>query len=484
MTTATVADVNRCLLVAMPGHTPPPQTLDWLREGLAGVILFAHNIAHRDQLAELTAALRGAGDDVLVALDEEGGDVTRLHAVDGSPNPGNLALGAVDDVTLTARVAAGIGAELRDVGINLNLAPDADVNTDPNNPIIGTRSFGDSPQRVAAHVTAYLAGMRAAGVAGCAKHFPGHGDTTVDSHLALPTVTGPLEPHLVPFRAAIAAGVPAILTAHVVYPAVDDVPATLSHSLLTGMLRDRLGFTGTVITDSMTMAAIANGVGMAEGAVRALAAGADLICMNSPYQEQLAVRDHILAAVRSGRLDPARVIEAAGRVRALARGTGPAAAAATPVRPADDAELSAAARAALRTHGNLGPLPDAPFVLELTAPRRGIEETAGSLLALLSARDDRVTGTRLTGAGLTSDTDLGEALADADGKPLVVVVRDARRQPEQRAALATVLAKRPDAVVVGIGTDADRALAPDAFLGTRGGARVNLTAAADLLRPA
>src|SRR5262249_32215160 len=155
-------------------------------------------------------------DDTIVAVDEEGGDVTRLFAGAGSPYPGPVALGHLDDVELTRRVALAIGAELRAAGVNLNLAPVADVNSNPRNPVIGIRAFGPDPERVAAHVAAFVEGQQAAGVAACAKHFPGHGDTAVDSHLALPTTDveaaglegGPL----VPFRAAIAAGTQAIMT--------------------------------------------------------------------------------------------------------------------------------------------------------------------------------------------------------------------------------------------------------------------------------
>jgi beta-N-acetylhexosaminidase len=496
--TETTADVDRCLLIGTDGLEPPAELRDWLAEGLGGVILFARNIADPAQLRRFTDGIRSAaaaagGDGVLVALDEEGGDVTRLHAADGSPNPGNMALGIAADPATTRKIAAGIGAELRATGVNLNLAPDADVHTNPDNPVIGIRSFGADPELVAEHVTAYLAGMRAAGVAGCAKHFPGHGDTNVDSHLALPTVTGDIEPHLVPFRAAIAAGVPAILTAHIVYPALDGAPATLSRPVLTGLLRERLGFDGVVITDSMTMKAIADGVGMAEGAVQALAAGADLICMNSTYEEQRAVRDHLVRAVADGRLSAIRVAEAAGRVRALtalaARWAAEVPVEAVPV--ASGEVLAGAARAAQLTRGLDGPL-EAPFVLELAAPRRGIELTAGSLLAMLATRDPRVTGARLedltddrpeTGDGPAAGgwRDLDAAVAGADGRPLVVVIRDAHRDNRQRDALLRVLDRRPDAVVVSIGTGDDVVLARGRFIATRGGGRVNLAAAADLL---
>jgi beta-N-acetylhexosaminidase len=470
--------VNRCLLVAMDGHTPTDGMREWLADGLGGVLLFAPNITGPDQLRALAGGLRDAGEDVLVAVDEEGGDVTRLHAADGSPSPGNLALGAAGDPDATRRIAAAIGAELAAAQVNLNLAPVADVNTNPDNPIIGTRSFGADPDLVAAHVVAYVEGLQSTGVAGCAKHFPGHGDTSLDSHLALPTVTGDLAPHLVPFRAAIKAGVRSILTAHVVFPALDERPATISRRLLTGLLREELGFDGVIVTDSMTMAAIADGVGTAEGAVQALLAGADLICMNETHEDQLAVRDHVLAAVREGRLPVARVEEAAARVTALGVSTRDTPA---PAAPPDFGPALAAARAALTVDGVTLPLPASPYVIEVAAPRRGIGLSAGSLLAQLRARDPGVDGVRLHAPEAGRPGGLEEALAAAAGRPLLLVVREAHRDPSQRATLQRALSTRPDAIVVGIGTTGDAALASGGYVGTRGGAGVNLEVAADAL---
>src|SRR5689334_13087263 len=469
--------VNRCLLVAMDGHTPTDGMRDWLADGLGGVLLFASNITGPDQLRTLAGGLREAGEDVVVAVDEEGGDVTRLHAADGSPSPGNLALGAAGDPEVTGTIAAAIGAELAAARVNLNLAPVADVNTNPDNPIIGTRSFGADPDVVAAHVVAYVEGLQSTVVAGCAKHFRGHGDTSLDSHLALPTVTRDLAPHLVPFRAAIKARVRSSLTAHVVFPALDERPATISHRLLTGLLREELGFDGVIVTDSMTMAAISDGVGTAEGAVLALLAGADLVCMNDSFADQLAVRDHVLAAVREGRLPEARVAEAAARVGALAAATRDTP---TPGEP-DFGAAVGAARAALTVQDVTLPLPASPYVIEVAAPRRGIGLSAGSLLAQLQARDPQVDGVRLHALEAGRPGGLEDALAASAGRPLVLVVRDAHRDQSQRATLQRALSTRPDAVVVGIGTTGDAALASGGYVGTRGGARVNLEVAADAL---
>src|SRR4051794_23901293 len=229
-----------CLFPGFDGLTAP----DWVRRGgFRGVVLFARNIRDPDQLADLTASLPG----LLVAVDEEGGDVTRLEVAEGSSFPGNLALGAADDVALTRRVAAALGGELAAVGVNFDLAPVADVIVDPANPIVGVRSFGSDAALVSRHVAAFVEGLQSVGVTACAKHFPGHGESLADSHLELPSVETDRETlytrALPPFRAAVEAGVRAVMTAHVRFAALDDEPATLSAKVI-GLLRSELGFDG------------------------------------------------------------------------------------------------------------------------------------------------------------------------------------------------------------------------------------------------
>ncbi len=191
--TATVTrDALTVLQPGFTGTTPPDWLLRRLEEGLGGVGLFGRNVASAEQLAALTGRLREVRPDVLVAIDEEGGDVTRLEARTGSSFPGNLALGAVDDPELTHTVARELGRRLAECGVTLNWAPSADVNSNPDNPVIGVRSFGADPGLVARHTVAYVRGLQSAGVAACVKHFPGHGDTAVDSHLALPRIDADL----------------------------------------------------------------------------------------------------------------------------------------------------------------------------------------------------------------------------------------------------------------------------------------------------
>jgi beta-N-acetylhexosaminidase len=292
-----------CILPGFEGPVVP----DWVRrrlsEGLGGVVLYAWNVESPEQLRALTDDLRSERDDLLIAIDEEGGDVTRLEAATGSSYPGNGALGVVDDVELTERVATSLGAELAAAGVNLDFAPVADVNTNPLNPVIGIRSFGADGEVVARHVDAFVRGLQRAGVAACAKHFPGHGDTSVDSHLALPVVESVEDVALEPFRAAISAGVQSIMTAHIVVRALGDSPATMSREILRHLLRDELGFRGLVVTDALEMRAISATVGVEEGAVRAIAAGADALCLGHDLFDEpvLGVRDALVAAEASSR---------------------------------------------------------------------------------------------------------------------------------------------------------------------------------------
>ncbi|WP_194910300.1 glycoside hydrolase family 3 protein [Catenulispora rubra] len=303
---------------------------DWVRralteDGLGGVAYYGRNIAATpERTGELSAALRAENPHVLVAVDEEGGDVTRLDVATGSAFPGNYALGYVDDPELTETVARQIGRSLWRAGINLNYAPDADLNTNPDNPVIGTRSFGSDPGVAARNVAAYVRGLQGAGVAGCAKHFPGHGDTAVDSHHGLPLVQHSEQEwakHLAPFRAAIEAGVKSVMTAHILAPRYDpEFPSTMSRKVLVDLLRGELGFTGLVVTDGIEMAAIADTFGIAEGTVLALAAGVDAVCVGGGLRDEcdyLMLRDALVDAVREGRLPAERLHEAATRVREL-----------------------------------------------------------------------------------------------------------------------------------------------------------------------
>ena len=313
----------------MPGFEGTTTVPAWINEayaaGLASVCLHGPNVAGSQALSSLCASLRAGRPDVIIAVDEEGGDVTRVHYLEGSPEPGNAVLGRLDDTRLTRESAARVGRELTAYGINVDFAPVVDVNSADDNPVIGARSFGVSPQAVARHSAAWVAGLQAVGVAACAKHFPGHGDTDVDSHLGLPRVTVPREVlderELEPFRAAVDAGVACVMTSHIIVEAIDpDVPATLSDKVLRGVLRQELGFDGVIVSDALDMVGASGAVGVPEAAVQALVAGCDLLCLGSQTTGAAfdEVVDAVLVAVAQGRLAEERLVEAYGRVARLA----------------------------------------------------------------------------------------------------------------------------------------------------------------------
>ncbi|HYY18148.1 MAG TPA: glycoside hydrolase family 3 N-terminal domain-containing protein, partial [Streptosporangiaceae bacterium] len=317
------------LIPPFPGLSAPGWMLDALGRGLAGVTLFGQNISAPDQVSALTAMLRSAapGDDPVIAIDEEGGDVTRVAYADGSPYPGNAALGAVDDVALTQAVYRAIGADLAALGINFDLAPCADVLGTADSPAVGTRSFGADTGLVSRHTAAAVVGLQGACVAACTKHFPGHGRTGTDSHEAIATIEGGLADlrlvDLPPFEAAIRAGTLAIMPSHLRVPELTgDLPATVSAAAITGLLRGELGFTGVIVSDALEMRATRDTFGIPGAAVLAVAAGTDLLCLGRDGSEAdyLAVRDALVAAVRDGALDGERLEEAADRVSRLRGG--------------------------------------------------------------------------------------------------------------------------------------------------------------------
>ncbi|WP_406085077.1 glycoside hydrolase family 3 protein [Streptomyces virginiae] len=477
-------DALAVLQPGFEGTTAPDWLLRRVGEGLTAVGLFGRNITSPEQLAALTAQLRTERDDVLVAIDEEGGDVTRLEVRGGSSFPGNLALGAVDDTDLTRSVARELGRRLAECGVNLNWAPSADVNSNPDNPVIGVRSFGADTHLAARHTAAYVQGLQAAGVAACTKHFPGHGDTNVDSHHALPRIDVDLDTlqarELVPFKAAIEAGTKAVMSAHILVPALDPTrPATLSPQILTGLLRGELGYEGLIVTDGMEMHAIAGTYGIERGSVLAIAAGADAICVGGGLADEatvLRLRDALVAAVREGALPEERLADAAARVRALAAWTRGARPDAQPEGSrASGIGLTAARRAVLVT-GSTKPR-TAPYVATL-APVANIavgDETPWGVAAELA---ELLPGTE---AGVFPEgSGAGDVLAAAGDRTVVAVVRDAHRHPWMTEALDALVAARPDTVVVEMGLPRARPRGA-LHIATHGASRVCGRAAAEVI---
>ena len=278
------------LVLGFPGHNPSPEFRSLCAEVQpAGFILFARNVDEPAQVRELNRELQGlvpARLPPILSVDQEGGRVLRVKETRW---PALRSVGNVADLATTRRFAAALAEELRALGFNLDFAPVADVDSNPDNPIIGDRSFGRRPDQVARHVSAFIHEAQGRGLICCAKHFPGHGDTSVDSHLALPIVEKERpdvhQVELPPFRAAIEAGVGCIMTAHVVFPAWDeDRPATLSSALVQGLLRDELGYQGVIISDDMEMKAVRGRYALEDQLDRACRAGLDLFCVSRMFE--------------------------------------------------------------------------------------------------------------------------------------------------------------------------------------------------------
>lgn len=495
--------------VIMGGFADPSAdsaTVAAVRDGsLGNIILFARNCPDAKRVAALTRALQDAAPiPLLIAADQEGGLVTRLN-VGATPTPGAMALGATGDTALAEQVAAMMADELRGVGINVCLAPVADVNANPANPVIGVRSFGEDANDVARFVVATLKGLQDQGVAACAKHFPGHGDTGVDSHLALPRIDRSLDDlervDLVPFRAAIAAGVRLVMTTHIQFPALDpDRPSTLSRAILTGLLRERLGFQGVVITDSMEMQGITQDRTPAEACLAAFAAGADIVCPSHERVDQAGAYALILAAVREGRVPLARLDEAVARVLALkqwlvSQGSlrADSAAFARLATPGHhEVAASAAGRAItlIRHAGSWPPsLEGRVAVVEFGQPRfTGAEEGQGRLGALAqhlaAALEHRAEAHSVVAGVMPTETEAALCLAAAQAADtLVVGTRSATLYAAQAEVVRRLLAVGKPTVVIALRTPYDLAAFPAAttYLATYGDATPSLAAVAAAL---
>ncbi len=298
---------------------------------LGGVILFRENVVTTEQTARLVDAYQQASEKhgMFISIDQEGGIVTRLQS--GTDMPGNMALGATRSSEITKDVARAIGEELGSLGINTNFAPTLDVNNNPDNPVIGVRSFSENPQLTAELGTAYIKGMQETGTIATAKHFPGHGDTEVDSHVGLPEVPYEMdrlrEVELYPFQQAMNAGVDAIMSAHITFPKVDEtkviskktgeevsLPATLSHRILTGLIREEMNYDGLIVTDAMNMGAITEHYGTVDAAIMSVKAGTDIVLMPVGLQ---AVRAGLLEAIASGEIKEKRINASVKRILTL-----------------------------------------------------------------------------------------------------------------------------------------------------------------------
>lgn len=466
-----------------------PQMAGLLAELHAGgLVLFERNVGAPDELAQLTAAAQAAvtegGDPpLIVSIDQEGGRVTRLRQARGYTEwPSHMALGATGDPENARLVAEALGRELLAVGINMDLAPVLDVNSNPRNPVIGTRSFGSDPQRVAAFGVAFIQGLQGVGVMAVGKHFPGHGDTGIDSHVSLSAVAHDRERleaiEFLPFRAAIAAGVAGIMSAHVTFPAVDPapgLPATLSARVMTGLLRDEMGYDGLLLTDSLEMGALAqSGYSVPAAAVASLAAGADLLCISHGFTVHRQARAALVGAIEReeipmARLDAAvrRILQAKGQYGVLdgssqvTQGGGQG-----PTRAGGDEATSLSRRVAeqaitvLRDRHHLLPLANTGgvrplLVVELAS--RG-DFVSGALKPVVA--DHLVRALQAEGLVLPEDIDdenIGEVLHRARGKTVLLAVANVARHPAQANLVEALVDAHVPLVVITIAAPYDLA---------------------------
>lgn len=289
----------------------------------AGVILFARNYSSPDQISALVDQIKKEiGDNsLLVAVDQEGGRVNRLREP-FTIFPSAREIGATGNDYLAYETGRAIGNELLSVGINLDFAPVMDVDSNPSNPVIGDRSFGSDPYLVARMGMQMIAGMQDSGILTCAKHFPGHGDTSEDSHFKLPSLEHDLqrlsEFELIPFESAVDSGVDTIMTAHIIIKGVDsDNPATMSAKLIKEQLKLRMGFSGVVVSDDLEMKAISDNFGLGETAARCIKAGVDLLLVCKTPSLQIQVRDRLVESMMNGDISDTRMIDALDRISAL-----------------------------------------------------------------------------------------------------------------------------------------------------------------------
>lgn len=461
--------IGQMMLGSLPGPELDAESAETLRRyHIGGVILFARNIVSVEQTRALTAGIHEIctvdGLPPMLGVDQEGGRVKRLMAA-ATGIPSAMALGATGDPALAGRVMAATGRELRALGINTDFAPCVDVNNNPQNPVIGTRSYGESPERVSAFGVAVLEGLRSVGVAATAKHFPGHGDTHIDSHLDLPVIAHDLDRlrtvDLPPFVAAIQAGVPLVMTTHISFPALepDGIPATLSRRILTGLLREELGFEGVVVSDAMIMQAITDTYGIVPGSVHAAIAGVDLL---GPMAEEPAIVEALLEAVRDGRLPMAQVDASVRRVLRLKQWLA-AQEAAPPPEIVGSEEHRALVREAAEASVTLldarpGALPltaaQSIAVVEFTQDRAHQAEMVSTDEALLHTaflrRFPNARHAAIHAATPTPEDVQAARTIAQESDVLVIGTRDANRFPEQMAAIDALRDTTKPTVIVSL----------------------------------
>ena len=320
--------IGQLFMCGFEGTTPSNEIVDLIQNYyIGGVIYFSRNITNTKQVFQLSnslqeLSLKSTSIPLTVSIDQEGGMVARIiHDV--TLSPGNMALGSTRNIDYTKKLASIVGEELRLLGINMNFAPCIDVNNNPKNPVIGVRSYGENPQLVSEFGIAAVEGYQNSNISAVVKHFPGHGDTNVDSHLGLPIIPHSIDRlvhlELMPFQQTIQQNVDAVMVAHVAFPAIDEaiVPSTLSETIVTDLLRKKLNYNGVVMTDCMEMKAIIDHYGIEEAAILAIEAGNDLVLVSHTYERQKAAIEAVEKAVENGRISIDRINESVDRLLKL-----------------------------------------------------------------------------------------------------------------------------------------------------------------------
>lgn len=491
--------IGQVLMVGFDGAVAPPYLLDWLASGrVGGIYLFARNVESPAQVKQLVDSCRHAAKyPILVGIDQEGGTVARLRAR-FSESPGALALGASRDMQLAEDIALMMGRELAALGINWNFAPVADVAHKRANPSIGTRSAGADKDLVREYVIAQIKGFERAGVASTAKHFPGLGNSEIDTHEALAKVSGSLrylyEDDLAPFRGAISANAPCIMISHVMFEELDNrYPASLSPRVIDGLLRGELGYDGAVCTDCMEMKAITDGWGAGESAALAVLAGADMLLFSHSRARQEAAYDALLGAAESGRIATERIDNSIKRIGTMKRRY--------PLNDRPPLEI-----VGCDAHRSLARKAARAGTVLLRAPERlPIARSRSRVLCiefasqLFSGEEDQDCGTALSrylqerlphaeSLIVRSEAELGSILAraeslDAAWEILIIATRNAHLLPWQAGAAQAAIDRHPGALLLCLRNpyDADVISGAGVILCSNGDSAPSLEAAIDAI---
>ncbi len=491
--------IGQRFTVGFEGLTAPDYILDWLQKGrIGGVILFARNVQSPEQLAALTRSLHEASETpILIGIDQEGGMVARLRQTQGfTESPGAMALAATQDkLHDTEAISQMLADEMRSLGINWTYAPVVDLSYNADNPTVGTRSFGIDPQQVGELAAQATKGFQAGGVMACAKHFPGLGNTSVDSHLDLPSLDAPLEQllenDLVPYQHVIDASIASIMTTHTIYSALDrQHPATLSDTVIQDLLREQLGYSGVVVTDCLEMHAITKHYGQGEAAVLGILAGVDILLISHTRSHQETAFAAVDEAVQSGRISQENLNTAYERIMAMKSAYAIDAAAINPAAVNTDAHKKLALEAAKSAVSLIGGLPS------LEGKRIGVIEFSARQHTELLEEIDLTDFGRAIHQYLSVDesvalhparpteAQLNQAQALAQQVDiLLVATRNAHSNPTQQEFAQKFLKAAPEAILLALRNPYDvDVIQANAALCTFGDSAPSLEAAALALR--